>query len=152
MFDTLSLIYLAWGGLRGARRGPAKELHSLIGFAFALTFLLGFSVFTVAREFVESATGLGRNPGGLLGTALVFGMTFFIVRSFRGALHDWIDNRWTRPKAALWGMSAGALRNALVVALFIAATDYLPFDAIQQSILENSTAGRVFASLFPTVT
>lgn len=151
MFDTLSAIYLVWGGLRGLRRGPAKELHSLIGFAFALAFLLGFGVFTVAREFVESATGLGRDPGGLLGTVLVFGVSFFIVRSFRGVLHDWVDERWSRPKAAFWGMTAGLLRNALVIALFIAATDYLPFDAIQRFILESSHAGRLFASLFPTV-
>jgi len=124
--DSIAAGYLAWGVIKGRRRGLTGELPRLLGVTLALVSGTGLLHWTerVVGEVnkisgqIAGALGWG---GGLLGS-------FYLVRQFRGRIRQWTENQWTDEtlqKRA--GMAAGFLRTfciSITIVLFLLHTHF----------------------------
>ncbi len=116
--------YLAWGGLKGRRRGLAVELPRLLSVTLALVTGAGLTLWAdhVLAEFnkvighLASALGWG---GSLVGA-------FYLARQLRARMGRWIMDRLPEESVEKRaGMAAGFLRTLVIstiITLFLLHT------------------------------
>ncbi|HVM60800.1 MAG TPA: hypothetical protein VMV72_08035 [Verrucomicrobiae bacterium] len=144
--DSITAAYVAWGAISGRRRRLSVEIPRLTSVTLALfsgTGLLHW-IERVVGEFNKitgQITGILGWGGGVLGS-------FYLVRSFRERLRQWIAKRWadeTLQKRG--GMVAGFLRTLFVsgtIVLFLLHTHFA-------FVVRDSAMGRSLASIVTPV-
>jgi hypothetical protein len=121
--DIVSVVYTAYGTVRGLRRGLAAEAYRLIQVAIPL--VAGCGLYPLVSKTLEACASLGPHvsaPVSFLGTA---GGTLWIVHALRRRLRAWLEARLAHVTLpAAWGAAAGAVR-ALVTTLAVITTVYV---------------------------
>jgi len=144
--DLITAGYLAWGVINGRRRGLSVELPRLTSVTLAL-----FSG-TGLLHWIERAIGEFNKITGQIAGVLGWGggllASFYIVRSFRERMRQWIARQWAdQTLQKRGGMIAGFLRT-----LFISCTIILFLLHVHFAFLvRDSVMGRCLANIVTPV-
>jgi uncharacterized membrane protein required for colicin V production len=116
--------YLAWGGLKGRRRGLAIELPRLL--SVTLAFVTGAGLSLWADHALSEVDKLTGQIVGALGWGGTLVGAFYLARQLRARMGQWILDQLpeeTAEKRA--GMAAGLFRTlviSLIITLFLLHT------------------------------
>ena len=122
--DLVAAGYLAWGVLKGRRRGLTVELPRLIG--VTLTLLTGAGLVHWSDHVLGEMNKLTVQAAGIIGWGACVAGGVYLVRQFRRQMGQWIAKKYadeTLQKRA--GMAAGFLRTFFIgsmVVLFLLRT------------------------------
>jgi uncharacterized membrane protein required for colicin V production len=122
--NLVAAAYLAWGGLKGRRRGLAIELPRLASVTLALVTGAGLTRWAdyALGEF-DKLTG---QVAGALGWGGVLVGAFYLARQLRGWMGRWIMNQLPEESVEKRaGMAAGFLRTfviSTIITLFLLHT------------------------------
>ncbi len=122
--DLPAVTYLAWGALKGRRRGLSTELPRLASVTLALITGAGLTLWTdhVLAEF-HKLTG---QTAGALSWGGVLAGAFYLTRQLRGSMGRWIENQVPEESVQQRaGLVAGFFRTLVIgciVTLFLLRT------------------------------
>jgi uncharacterized membrane protein required for colicin V production len=111
--DYTAAGYLAWGGLKGRRRGLSVELPRLISVTLAL--LTGAGLTRWADHALVEFDKLAGHVASVLGWGGSLVGAFYLARQLRARMGRWITDHWpeeTMERRA--GMAAGFLRTLVI--------------------------------------
>jgi hypothetical protein len=122
--NLVAASYLAWGGLKGRRRGLAIELPRLV--SVTLVFITGTGLSLWAAHALSEIDKLTGQIAGALGWGGALVGAFYLARQLRGWMGSWILDRMPEERVEKQaGMAAGLLRTlviGLIVTLFLLHT------------------------------
>jgi uncharacterized membrane protein required for colicin V production len=124
--DSITVGYLAWGVVKGRRRGLSAELPRLAGVILALVSGTGLIHWT--ERAIGEFNKISGQIAGVLGWGGGLVGSFYFVRQFRERMRQWINQQWadeTLQKRA--GMAAGFLRTFFIsstIVLFLLHTHF----------------------------
>lgn len=111
--DFAAAGYLAWGGLKGRRRGLSVELPRLVSVSLAL--VTGAGLTRWADHALGEFDKLTGQVAGALGWGGCLVGAFYLAREFRARMGRWILDQW--PEETLErraGILAGFLRTLVI--------------------------------------
>lgn len=116
--DILSVAYVAYGTVRGGRRGLGDEAFRL--FRLAIAFAAGCGLHKLVGNGIGRLLSIGSDVSAPVAFAVTVAGAWWLLRRARIVFAAWAEKRLGR-HARLGGAIAGGLRSALL-ALSIAAT------------------------------
>jgi hypothetical protein len=145
--DLVAAGYLAWGVLKGRRRGLTVELPRLIG--VTLTLLTGAGLVHWSGRVLGEMNKLVGQAAGVIGWGGCVAGGFFFVRQFRRQMGQWIGKRYaddTLQKRA--GMAAGFLRTFFISSMVVLFLIHTPLDFLVQDSLMGRTVVRIVQPVY----
>jgi uncharacterized membrane protein required for colicin V production len=134
--DFAAAGYLAWGALKGRRRGLSVELRRLASVTLALVTGAGLARWTDhAFEEINKLTG---QAAGALGWGGILVGAFYLARQFRAWMGRWISGllpEETVQRRA--GMAAGFLRTLVISSIITICLLHTPL----AFLVRNSVMG-----------
>jgi uncharacterized membrane protein required for colicin V production len=122
--DLVAAGYLAWGTLKGRRRGLSDELPRLVSVTLALITGAGFSMW--ADHLITEVNKLTGQAAGAAGWGGILVGAFYLARQWRARMGQWIDNQISDETVQKrGGMIAGFFRTLVIgclVTLFLLRT------------------------------
>jgi hypothetical protein len=140
-FDLFVLAYLLWGWLRGRRRGVGCELHGLVRLALVGALLVGFSVFSWLRAWLDGVVGSIPHFKGILGAATALLATLWILHLMRNRFGRFVEARLSPARVRSAGGWVGAMRTGLASFLLAGLLGAVPIAAISAPVA-TSFSGR----------
>jgi len=146
LVDSITAAYLAWGTIKGRRRGLSGELPRLTSVTLALpsgSTLLHWTERAIGEfnKITGQIAGALGWAGGLLGS-------FYVVRSFRERMRQWAEQHWSDQRLQKRaGMAAGFLRTLFIsctIVLFVLHTHFA-------FLIRDSVMGRSLARIVTPV-
>ena len=129
MLDIFSIIYLAWGAWRGARRRFYTEFYAVT--SLALVFFFSISLFSLIFQVINHVTSF------LVSFCLVL-VLFFPLRSH---LRQQFEAKFGHIASRKAGMVMGIIRVLMILLLLMALISAIPSERIQHFIVGDSGIG-----------
>lgn len=148
VFDPVYGIVLIFGFIRGVFRGLPEELSQLLG--TILMFAASMKFYTPVSAFIMEHTRLDDPTASMALSYLLILLLFMIVwKLITFLLRKVLD--WSCPKQLkrMGGAVVGVCKNALLIAVVLAAVLISGHRVLRESMIEKSWFGRKVQNLLP---
>lgn len=140
IIDLISAAYVAFGAIRGRKRGMADEAYRLL--RIGVSFLAGCGLYGLVSDLLKQVLAMGGDVSGPVGFVAIMAGAWSLLRFARKRLTAWIALRFAS-HASLGGAIAGGLRTAVWVLSLVSAFHLAGSAPGHEQVAEQSLVGRI---------
>jgi hypothetical protein len=138
--DLISAAYVAFGAVRGRKRGLADEAYRLL--RVGISFAAGCGLYGLMSDLLKNVLSLGADVSGPVGFVATMAGAWALLRMAKRRLTAWIAARFAS-HAAIGGAVAGGIRSLVWVLALVSAFHLAGSAPGRQQVSEQSLVGRI---------